>query len=139
MIAIVIPGNPIPLKRHRPSAKGGYYDPSSTDKKQIWLQIARFRPKKPLEGNIYLKVIFHFKRPKNHYRTGKYAHLLKDAYKDVNYNKSRPDIDNCLKLLADVTQGKNRFILDDSQICMLQAEKVYSNNARTEVIIQEVP
>ena len=30
------------------------------------------------------------------------------------------------------------MIVDDSQICMLQAEKIYSRNPRTEVVIQEI-
>ena len=112
------------------------YDPSFKDKKQIWLQIAKHKPKQPLKGDIYLKVIFYFKRPKNHFRSGKYSHLLKDAYKDVIYKGSIPDLDNCVKLIADIIQPQ--MICDDSQICMLQAEKMYSTNPRTEVVIQEI-
>ena len=113
------------------------YDPSFNDKKQMWLQIAKYKPKQPLEGNIYLKVIFYMSRPKSHFRTGKYAHLLKDVYKDVNYVKSRPDLDNLAKILLDVIQPQ--IICDDSQICILQAEKKYGQPSRTEVIIQEIP
>ena len=112
------------------------YDPSYKDKKQIWLQIAKYKPKKPLKGDIYMKVIFYFQRPKNHFRSGKYSHLLKDAYKDVVYKSSIPDLDNCVKLIADIIQPQ--MICDDSQICMLQAEKMYSTNPRTEVVIQEI-
>ena len=103
----------------------------------MWLQIAKYKPKQPLEGNIYLKVIFYMSRPKSHFRTGKYAHLLKDVYKDVNYVKSRPDLDNLAKILLDVIQPQ--IICDDSQICILQAEKKYGQPSRTEVIIQEIP
>ena len=139
MIAFTIPGKPKALKRHRYSAKiGRSYDPSSKDKKQIWLQIAKYKPKQPFKGNIYLKVMFYSKRPKSHFRTGKYSHLLKDAYKDVKYSKSRPDLDNYLKLLMDVQQGSDRFYVDDSQICMIQAEKMYATNPRTEIIIEEI-
>ena len=113
------------------------YDPSFNDKKQMWLQIAKYKPKQPLEGNIYLKVIFYMSRPKSHFRTGKYAHLLKDVYKDVSYVKSRPDLDNLAKILLDVIQPQ--IICDDSQICILQAEKKYGQPSRTEVIIQEIP
>ena len=136
MISITITGQPIALKRHRVARNGRMYDPSFNDKKQIWLQIAKFKPKQPPKGDIYLKVIFYFKRPKSHYRSGKYSHLLKDAYKDVVYVKSRPDLDNCVKLIADIIQPQ--MICDDSQICMLQAEKMYSTNPRTEVVIQEI-
>ena len=136
MISFTIIGQPIALKRHRVARNGRMYDPSYKDKKQIWLQIAKYKPKKPLKGDIYLKVIFYFKRPKNHFRSGKYSHLLKDAYKDVIYKGSIPDLDNCVKLIADIIQPQ--MICDDSQICMLQAEKMYSTNPRTEVVIQEI-
>ena len=112
------------------------YDPSYKDKKQIWLQIAKYKPKKPLKGDIYLKVVFYLKRPKSHFRTGKYSHLLKDAYKDMVYHSFKPDLDNLVKLIADIIQPQ--MIIDDSQICMLQAEKMYSTNPRTEVVIQEI-
>ena len=112
------------------------YDPSYKDKKQIWLQIAKHKPNQPLKGDIYMKAIFYFQRPKNHFRSGKYSHLLKDAYKDVIYKSSIPDLDNCVKLIADIVQPQ--MICDDSQICMLQAEKMYSTNPRTEVVIQEI-
>ena len=136
MIKITIPGTPKAQKRHRPSARGGYYDPSSTDKKQTWLQIAKYRPKLPLAGDIYLKTIFYMPRPKDHYRTGKYKHLLKDSYKDVIYHSYRPDLDNLVKMIADVIQPQ--MICDDSQICILQAEKLYAQAARTEVTIEEI-
>ena len=136
MISFTITGQPVALKRHRPSARGGYYDPSSKDKKQIWLQIAKYKPKQPFAGDIYLKVVFYLKRPKSHFRTGKYSHLLKDAYKDMVYHSFKPDLDNIVKLIADIIQPQ--MIIDDSQICMLQAEKMYSTNPRTEVVIQEI-
>ena len=136
MISFTITGQPIALKRHRVARNGRMYDPSYKDKKQIWLQIAKYKPKQPFAGDIYLKVVFYLKRPKSHFRTGKYSHLLKDAYKDMVYHSFKPDLDNLVKLIADIIQPQ--MIIDDSQICMLQAEKMYSTNPRTEVVIQEI-
>ena len=113
------------------------YDPSYKDKKQIWLQIAKYKPKQPLKGDIYLKVVFYMPYRKYMFRTVKYSHLLKDAYKDKVYHSFKPDLDNLVKLIADIIQPQ--MIVDDSQICMLQAEKMYSTNPRTEVVIQEIP
>ena len=142
MICFTIPGKPTALKRHRISARGGMYDPSSTDKKKIWLQIARFKPKRPLAGDISLKVTFYKPRPKSHYRTGKRSHVLKA--KAPIYHSIKPDLDNLVKLISDCI-GNRTFIVDDSQICALSAIKVYSNNLeiyndhpRTEVIIEEI-
>ena len=135
MIQFTIPGKPIALKRHRPSARGGMYDPSSKDKKQTWLQIAKYKPKRPIAGDVYLKLIFYMPRPKHHYRTGKYKHLLKDSYKDIIYHSVVPDLDNLVKFICDVMN--KGFYIDDSQICILQAEKLYGEK-RTEVTIQEI-
>ena len=135
LINFTIPGKPKALKRHRVARYGRMYDPSSTDKKEMWLQIAKYRPKLPLAGDIYLKTIFYMPRPKDHYRTGKYKHLLKDSYKDMIYHSYRPDLDNLVKMIADIIQPQ--MICDDSQICILQAEKLYGT-ARTEVTIEEI-
>ena len=114
------------------------YDPSAKDKKQIWLQIAKFKPKRPLVGSIMLKLIFTKPRPLSHFRTGKFKHLLKDGYEDGINHIFTPDLDNLVKLICDTIQGKDRMIVDDSQICMLQAEKIYGETPMTEVIIEEI-
>ena len=137
MIDFTIPGKPVALKRHRPSARGGYYDPSSKDKKDIWLQIAKYKPKRPLADNIYLKLIFYMPRPKHHYRSGKYSHLLKESCKDMVYHSVKPDLDNLIKFYSDLLGMNKGFYIDDSQISILQAEKKYGN-PRTEVTIQEI-
>ena len=110
------------------------YDPSSKDKKQMWLQMAQFKPKTPLKGNIMLKLVFVMERPKNHFRTGKFRHILKENMPE--YHSVTPDLDNLVKLVADVIQPQ--MIVNDSQICMLQAEKIYGKTPRTEVYIEEI-
>ena len=136
MIRFTIPDNPKPQQRHRVARNGRMYDPSSKDKKQTWLQIALHCPKLPLAGDISIKLVFYMARPKNHYRTGKYKHLLKDNVSE--YHSYKPDLDNMVKLICDVIQGKGRMICDDSQICMLQAEKVWGFKGKTEVVIEEI-
>ena len=133
MINFTIHGSPKPLKRHRSTRTGRMYDPSSKDKKQIWLQIAKYKPKRPLVGDIMLKLVFFMPRPKSHYRTGKYKHILKDNMPERH--SITPDLDNLVKMVADIIQPQ--MIVDDSQICMLQAEKIYGK-PRTEVIIEEI-
>ena len=137
MIKFTIHGKPIALKRHRPSARGGYYDPSSKDKKGILLQIAKYRPKQPFVGDITLAIRFTMPIPKSWYRTGKYKHLLKDKYKGIKYHSVKPDLDNLVKLIADCI-GNKTFIVDDSQICQIYAEKMYGERPNTAVIIEEI-
>ena len=135
LISFTIPGIPKALKRHRVSQRGGMYDPSSKDKKDIWLQIAKYKPESPLTGNIYLKLIFHMPIPKSFYRTGKFSHLLKDKYKDIKLHSYKPDLDNLVKMIADIIQPQ--MICDDSQICWLSAVKQYGD-PKTEVTIEEI-
>ena len=137
MIKFTIIGKPKALKRHRPSARGGYYDPSSKDKKDIMLQIAKFKPKQPFVGNIYLTLRFSMPRPKSHYRTGKYKHLLKDSSPELHSVK--PDLSNMVKLYEDILQPD--FYVDDSQICVLNCYKDYIQHGKepeTYVRIEEI-
>ena len=142
MISFTILGKPKALKRQRPSARGGYYDPSSKDKKDIMLQIAKFKPKQPFAGDITLHLTFYMPRPKSHYRTGKRSHVRKA--KAPVFHSVKPDLDNLVKLISDCI-GNRTFIVDDSQICALSAIKVYSDDLdwnndhpRTEVEIEEI-
>ena len=138
LINFTIPGNPKPLKRHRSTRGGRMYDPSSRDKKEIWIQIAKYKPKQPLKGDIYMKAIFYMPRPKYHFKqkAGKPSNIIKDRYKEIRFVRVKPDLDNLIKMIADILQPQ--MICDDSQICILQAEKVYGE-PRTEITIEELP
>ena len=114
------------------------YDPSSKDKKDIWLQIAKFRPETPLAGNIYLKTEFYMPYPKAWFKqkAGKPSDILKDKYKNIKLHSIKPDLDNLVKMIADIIQPQ--MIHDDSQIYWISAVKLYAIIPRTEVIIEEV-
>ncbi len=133
-INITIKGKPIALKRHRSTRRGIMYDPSSKDKFIIWNQIKKYKPRNPIKSPVTLFVTFYMPRPKKHYRTGKFKHLLKDDVPE--YHTNTPDLSNLIKLYEDILQPS--FYLDDSQICRIQAEKVYSKQPRTEIIIEEI-
>ncbi len=113
------------------------YDPSSSDKKEMWLQIAKFRPKHPLEGDISLDVTFYMPRPKHHFKTkaGKPTDIIKEKYASIKLHSYKPDLDNLVKMIADIIQPQ--MICDDSQICWLSAVKQYGE-PRTEVTIEEI-
>ena len=76
-------------------------------------------------------------RPKSHYRTGKYKHLLKDRCKDIIYHKTVPDLDNLIKFYSDLLNMNKGFYVDDSQICWISATKIYGD-PRTEIMIEEI-
>ncbi len=133
-IQFAIPGPPKHQQRHRSSSRGKFvhqYDPSAKDKVHFLLQARKHAPKSPQYGVIYLTVWFCMPRPKDHYRTGKFAGILKDSA--PLWHTKRPDIDNLQKFLFDSLNGV--FWKDDSQICSVIAQKRYDENPRTVIQI----
>jgi len=134
-IDFTIDGDPIAQKRHR-HHRWGVYDPSAKDKKATKLIIHKHIPQSLLRGAIVLHLHFFCKRPKYHYRTGKYSHLINDKHKLV-FKTSKPDIDNLVKYYMDCMT--NMIWEDDCQIVQLSCSKKYADtNPRTEVMIVEV-
>ena len=139
MVDIEIIGNPISLKRHRHS-RWGTYDPSKEDKKifaeKVVKKFTQDRPKYkflsfPIQGPIIVHINFHIKRPKSHYRTGKYEGIVKD--KAPIAHTSKPDIDNLAKFVLDACN--NVLWKDDSIIVDLHLVKHYSDKPKTEINI----
>tara|TARA_R100000008_G_C3584893_1_gene171422 strand:- start:1358 stop:1756 length:399 start_codon:yes stop_codon:yes gene_type:complete len=119
-------------KRHKARRAGNkifMYDPSSKDKEKFKSECVKFAPKSVLEGPISVSMVFSMPRPKSHYRTGKNAHLLK---KDAPMSPvSKPDTDNLIKFYLDAMTGS--FWKDDSQICTIEASKIYSDEGLIEI------
>ena len=131
--------NCIAQKRHR-FARGFVYDPSSKDKKIAIQQIKEqfisniFYPGGPFTSALRIKFVFHIKRPKAHFRTGKYSNELKKTA--PVYHIKRPDVDNYVKFYLDVMQMDKTVYLDDSQVIEIYAKKEYDDKeSYTEIII----
>jgi Holliday junction resolvase RusA-like endonuclease len=131
-IKFTVKGSPKALKRHRHLRNGHTYDPSKADKRDF-LQLAKnSAPKSPLYGPISMQVEFYIERPKAHFRSGKYCNLLKDQA--PVWHITRADLDNYIKLVLDSLNGV--FYKDDSQVCQINAIKIYSKKPRTMVLIR---
>ena len=92
---------------------------------------------KPLGGAIMVKSLdFVYKRPKSHYRSGKYSHLLKANA--PFYKTTRPDLtDNLPKLLFDTFNGI--VIEDDSKIVHIcNSSKIYGDEDKIVVRLIEI-
>ena len=123
---------PLSQKRHKARRAGNrifIYDPSSKDKIDFKKECLGFVPKHPLEGAISVSMVFTMPRPKSHYRTGKFAHILKDDAPSLHVNK--PDIDNIIKFYLDAMTGN--FWKDDCTICTIEASKVYDKEGVVEI------
>ena len=127
-------GPPKHQQRHRHVTTGKFtrtYDPSAKDKKDFLLQAMQYKPKSPILGEVKLTVWFCMPRPKSHYRTGKFAGMLKPSV-PIRHTK-KPDIDNCAKFVMDSLNGV--FWKDDSQICQIIAYKFYDEKPRVVIEI----
>ena len=138
ILNFTIKGNPKALKRHR-HHKFGTYNPSKKDMQDFFLIASEYKPAKPFSGRVIATIKFYFKRPKSHYRTGKYSKILKtDAPRQ--FHSQKPDIDNLIKFVLDSIQGEDGFITDDSIVCKIEAYKMWTDkfNPRTEINLLEL-
>ncbi len=138
-----IPGKPKPQARHRTN-KGRIYDPSAKLKADFALQSARSAPKSPISGPVLLYLVFYMPVPKGARVARKEAAIEMDHYGRCpssvaklsmnmfrHYHTKRPDSTNLQKLVEDALNGL--FWIDDSQVQIMGAPKIYSHNPRTEV------
>lgn len=76
----------------------------------------------PLAGPVRARIRFYVPRPKSHFRTGRYAALLRDGA--PGYPSCKPDIDKlCRAVLDGLTMGG--AWKDDGQVALLSAVKLY--------------
>ena len=119
----IIHFEPVSLKRHRHKLKGGTYDPSKKDKDEFIKTIQNF-PEEKMTKPIKCTLNFYCKRPKNHYKSGKNSHILKDI--SPKYNTNNKDLDNMVKFVLDALNDK--LYTYDSLIFEIICSKLYSEN-----------
>lgn len=125
MSKFVVHGRPLPLQRHRcVKSTNRMYDPSAAAKRDfLRLCIAKRPPCGALAGPLAVHLKFRMPRPKSHFRTGKFNHVLRaDA---PTLHTKTPDVDNLAKFVLDALNGT--FYVDDAQIVRLSAVKDYAS------------
>lgn len=116
----------VPVAKARPRiGKWGAYTPAKTARfeRAVRNVASRFAPSRPFSGAVSLTVTFVMKAPQRRVR---------------DEPTSRPDIDNLVKSVADALNGM--FWLDDAQITVLQAVKIYDwvdRRPRIELAIEQ--
>tara|TARA_X000001382_G_scaffold96033_1_gene70468 strand:- start:377 stop:823 length:447 start_codon:yes stop_codon:yes gene_type:complete len=135
-------GIPKPQPRPRAVAINGVvrmYTPSNVKGWRQSVKIAVInegvKPVQPLAGSISVNLGFIFERPKSHFRSGKYSHLLKDDAPDFHIKK--PDCDNLAKAVLDVLT-ELKIWHDDSQVTHLTTTKQYGDKSGCLISILEV-
>ena len=138
---ITIPGNPTRQKRARSKDGQRPYDPQKKEKADfIRMVMGQISPGERIEKGkpVYMEFRFYFPRPKKHYRTGKFSHLLRDDAKNLlPCLSSTADLDNTIKFVKDCLNGLAWH--DDCQVTDYgSVQKRYSEDPRTEILIFEI-
>lgn len=84
--------------------------------------------KAPFAGAVHAEFRFFMKRPRNHYRTGKFAHILRDDA--PKFHTVRPDALKLARSTEDACTGV--LWVDDSANVKITSEKVYAENGQRE-------
>ena len=77
----------------------------------------------PATGPVDLRVVFTFPRPRNHYRTGKFAHMLRGVAPRLM--STGPDLDKLVRAIGDALVDAC-VIVDDKQIRHIEASKEWT-------------
>ena len=124
MIEIVVRGIPAPQGSKRHVGGGRMIEMSKAV--GPWRDAIRGETQRavraPMAGPVRVRVWFWLKRPVSHYRTGKNAHLLKDAAPIAP--AGTPDLDKLARAVLDGLTAGGAW-QDDGQVTELVARKLY--------------
>ncbi len=124
-----IPGNPIPLKRHRHRGKK-VYDSQKKEKETYQWQIKSFMNGLfPAHSAIKLTVEYHMPIPKSYSKKRAKECLL-------GPHSKKPDLSNLIKFTEDAFNGL--VWEDDSLISEIEARKFYSHEPKTVFKIESI-
>lgn len=123
-----IPGNPIALKRARYCHRTRkIYNSQRNELLVLSLNIESQHDNAPLyEGPLHLDVTF--------FMPIKTSNAKKQKSMINTYHMFKPDVDNLVKLVADISTGI--LYKDDALIASISARKVYALEPRTEFTIK---
>ena len=130
---IIIPGRPVAKRRPRFARRGKFvttYSDQETEEGKFLLQLLQQIKTKPLENAIRVVMRFYMPIPKS---TSKKRTKLMEMG-EIQHIK-RPDLDNLEKFVSDCLNGV--AWKDDSQIVHSDTKKMYSQEPKTEIWVQE--
>lgn len=115
------------------SYTGMIYTPTTTKDYESLIEqyfILKYPKYKTLEGRLAVNIIATFNIPKS----TKKSDREKMIQKEISPNK-KPDIDNIVKIILD---AMNKFAFkDDTQITKLSVEKIYGEEEKVHIEIEE--
>ena len=127
---IVVPLEPYPAPRPRFSKFGTYNQKKYTEYKKNFLMLSKIQCKTYFNGGIELSITFFMPIPASLSKK-KRCELI-----EQHYHIKKPDADNLLKTVKDSLEGT--FYKNDSQICKVNMQKVYSDKPRVEFELKDI-
>lgn len=128
LMIFFIEGHPVAQGRPKFFRRGnhvGAYDPAKSKDWKSWVKmVATSKGVKPLSGPVSLSLTFQFTRP------------VSVSAKKRPHHTVKPDLDNCIKGIKDALKGI--AWIDDSQVCQIDASKVYADSPGVRVAISGV-
>ena len=121
-------GIPVPQGSKRHVGNGIMIEQSATLpawRNQLIYDIQRAAKNIKFEAGVNVTLDFRFPRPKSHYRTGKYSHLLKETA--PIYKTSKPDLDKIIRAVMDAMTYSG-VIKDDANCYLVLSRKMYCND-----------
>lgn len=79
----------------------------------------------PIDGAVNVAIVFYVPRPKKHYRTGRFAHLLRDDA--PLYPTTNPDVDKLVRATLDALTMARAY-KDDSVVVDQHGSKRYADH-----------
>lgn len=143
MITFFVPGKAAPG-----GSKKGFYIAKikrvvmapASDKTKPWMAIVSAFAREaytdnPLTGPLAVTMTFKILRPKNHYRTGKNAGILRDDAQ--KYCTVKPDLTKLERSTEDALTGI--IWRDDSQVAQKNTQKIYvEKDPGVEITVQQI-
>lgn len=130
LLTVLVRGVPAPQGSHRAFVVGNRAVITQDNKKtRPWRQSVQYAAVEALNGQpptrhpVHVDVTFALPRPRSHYRTGRNAHLLRDAA--PAWPAGKPDVDKLLRACLDSLSDAGVWI-DDAQVVDLVARKRYA-------------
>lgn len=103
----------------------------------IAAEAAKHRPAAPISGPVRLRICFYIARPKGHYTASKPERGLRATA--PHYHTGKPDADNLAKAVMDALTQCGWFWIDDAQVAVLTAAKLYADSGTgAQIEIREV-
>ena len=131
MLNLTIPGECVPKARPR-LGRYGTYTPEKTKVYERYVKVTIQKAKlKPVDGPLKVELTIYRKIPKSFSKVKR-----NKAISGELLPTTKPDIDNYVKSVLDASNGM--LYHDDNQIVELIARKLYAEEPRVEIRIEEL-